>query len=152
MTTTLFYDSTDPDLIPNGVHACLYGNGPYSARHYDGLDRFASVLWIDVQGDDWLDCSILDVETFDATPADVPEWVRRRAETRGEPARIYCNLSTWPTIRKLVAEHLPWAYRKGIRYWIANPTGTEHLVPGSAACQWQWEGDYDVSACRSRWY
>ena len=150
MTTYEMYDSTDPDMIPDGAFALLYGSGPFDAHDYPRLDRFAHVLWIDVTAEAWQECSILDVETFDATPADVPAWVKRRIDSRDGPARIYCNISTWPAVRSEVLHGLDWAYRRQIRYWIANPTGVAHLVPGSAACQYEWAGGFDRTLALER--
>jgi hypothetical protein len=35
--------------------------------------------------------------------------------------------------------------RARIRWWIADPTGTPHIVPGSNATQWYWGTGYDES-------
>ncbi len=37
-----------------------------------------------------------------------------------------------------------------IRWWIANPTGYPHLVPGSDATQWYWGSSVDISTATSR--
>jgi hypothetical protein len=33
-----------------------------------------------------------------------------------------------------------------VKYWIADPTGYEHIVPGSSATQWYWGQNYDISS------
>jgi hypothetical protein len=35
--------------------------------------------------------------------------------------------------------------RTQVRWWIADPTGHPHLVPGSQATQWYWGENYDIS-------
>jgi hypothetical protein len=35
--------------------------------------------------------------------------------------------------------------RSHVHYWIADPTGVPHIVPGSRATQWYWGKGYDVS-------
>jgi len=40
---------------------------------------------------------------------------------------------------------LPQSLRSHIRWWIADPTGYPHIVPGSDATQWYWGPNYDIS-------
>jgi hypothetical protein len=35
--------------------------------------------------------------------------------------------------------------RSRIRWWVADPTGVPHIVPGSSATQWYWGSSYDES-------
>ena len=32
-----------------------------------------------------------------------------------------------------------------VKYWIADPTGTPHILPGAEATQWYWGPSYDIS-------
>jgi hypothetical protein len=32
-----------------------------------------------------------------------------------------------------------------VHYWIADPTGVPHVLPGSMATQWYWGPGYDIS-------
>ena len=32
-----------------------------------------------------------------------------------------------------------------VRWWIADPTGVPHVVPGAQATQWYWGHNYDIS-------
>jgi hypothetical protein len=32
-----------------------------------------------------------------------------------------------------------------VQWWIADPTGHPHVVPGSDATQWYWGRNFDVS-------
>lgn len=153
-----FYDSTRPSLIPAGANACLYKTGPFAVTDPCVIERLGQVLSIDVTAEDPAGCSILDVETGDATPDDVVPWAKaRRAASPPSPIRLYCNLSTWPAVKAQVrtfdgVDGLGVAARKAVRYWIANPTGSPHLVPGAAATQWGWFEDYDQSLAHPRWY
>jgi len=40
---------------------------------------------------------------------------------------------------------LPSSMQSHVRWWIADPTGVPHLVPGSSATQWYWGSGYDIS-------
>jgi hypothetical protein len=35
-----------------------------------------------------------------------------------------------------------------VRWWIADPTGTPHIVPGADATQWYWGHSYDITTAR----
>ena len=37
----------------------------------------------------------------------------------------------------------------GVRWWIADPAGGPHIVPGSSATQWYWGSKYHVSTVPS---
>jgi hypothetical protein len=36
-----------------------------------------------------------------------------------------------------------------VKYWIADPTGTPHILPGAAATQWYWGANYDISTAKA---
>ena len=151
MTNGTMYDSTQPGAIPeDATVVALYRNGRFAATQAQA-SAFPVHLWIDVLATAPAEASILDVETGDATPADVPRWVSSRlADSPLFKARLYCDLSTWPAVRAEVAT-LPPVERAQVRYWIANPTGTPHLVPGSDATQYLWTPGFDVSEFGSNW-
>lgn len=158
MTFTL-YDSVTPENIPNGANAAVYVNGRFFARP-DQVRRFKSVYWIDVNGTDpFAQC--LDVETGDADASQIPEWVTRHVDHYGlgnprVKARLYGNLignpphNGWQSMRNQVAT-LPPEYRAHVVYWIANPTGVPHIVPGSAGTQYKWTSKVDISLCNYQW-
>jgi hypothetical protein len=54
------------------------------------------------------------------------------------------SLSEWPQVQADVAS-LPSWMRSRIRWWVADPTGVPHIVPGSSATQWYWGATYDES-------
>lgn len=140
----IMYDSTMPHHIPGGAVACLYINGNWKASATDA-SRFSRVLWIDVNGEDPSQASILDIENGDATPGHVPAWCQARVNAvPGTLLRLYCNISTWPEVKAAVRS-MGTDLRGRVRYWIANPTGVAHLVPGSSATQYFWGQNYDES-------
>jgi hypothetical protein len=134
MTELLLRDSTDPFAIPlEGLAAAAgYGDGEF-VWPSDGWARFAPPivsLSIVVSADDVGD--ILDVETGDATPADVPRWVRAFARPGRRRPTIYASRDTWPkVVAALEAAGLSAA---GVDWWAATLDGTTE-VPGAVAVQ-----------------
>jgi hypothetical protein len=33
-----------------------------------------------------------------------------------------------------------------VKYWIADPTGSPHILAGASATQWYWGPSYDISS------
>jgi hypothetical protein len=58
-------------------------------------------------------------------------------------------MSEWPAVQAAVAT-LPAWMRAHIRWWIADPTGSPHIVPGSDATQWYWGQSFDTSSATPR--
>ena len=145
---TSMYDSTQPSLIPaDAQYIAIYANGDYPSSRDTVKKQFPSarIFTIDVLNTDPAGCGIADVENGDMQPSDVPGWVDRRLRAHpGVLCRIYCNQSTWPSVKSEVAK-LPQEQRDSVRYWIADPTGTEHSVPGADATQWFWGDNWDQS-------
>jgi len=103
------------------------------------------VLWIDTLATDPAGSGALDVEPGCATPSQVPGWVSGRLKAHPhQTAIIYMSLSEWPQVQADVAS-LPASMRSRIRWWVADPTGVPHIVPGSSATQWYWGSTYDES-------
>lgn len=126
----------------------VYWNGLYAANMAQVARQFpkARIFTIDVLGTAPEDCGIADVENRDMTPADIPGWVNRRIDAHPDAlARIYCNKSTWPAAQREVVTLAP-AQRERVRWWIADPTGTDHGIPGADAVQWDWGVSYDTSS------
>lgn len=155
MTTTsgtpdmgTMYDSTRPSRIPlDAAYIAIYGNGLWPASR-DQVQRqhpHASIYTIDVLGSDPGGCGIADVENGDMAPAQIPGWVDARLRAHpGALCRIYCNKSTWPSAQSYAGK-LPGGQLELVRWWIADPTGTAHMVPGADATQWDWGYLYDES-------
>jgi outer membrane biosynthesis protein TonB len=139
----LIYDSVQPTAIPAGSNMATYATGPYSATPSETAGA-SHVMWIDVYGTDY-NASALDVEPSDATPAQAADWAYNRLRLYPHAlAHIYTNISEWPEVQQACA-WLPASMQARIRWWIADPTGVPHLVPGSQATQWYWGQNYDIS-------
>lgn len=112
-------DSTRPQSIPdkfkmgnNGVAA--YINGSYAWSHSEE-DEFPRRIHISVTGDPRMaeHARCIDVERFDATPADVPGFIEARNLTQHPDTLVYCDLST-------VKPVLDAAPREDYHFWIAT--------------------------------
>ena len=139
----LVYDSVTPGTLPSGQAAAVYANGEYavSASQVAG---HSSVLWIDTNGSD-PSANVLDVEPGDATPAGAAQWVDARLTSQPHClAIVYTMKSDWQAVQDEVGG-LPSWMQSHVRYWIADPTGVPHVVPGSSATQWYWGSNYDIS-------
>ena len=137
------YDSVTPSSLPNGKAAAVYANGAYAASAGQ-VAGHKSVLWIDTNGSK-PGANVLDVEPGDATPAGAAAWAQQRlVKHPGSVAIIYTMMSSWQSVKDHVA-HLPKAQQDNVRYWIADPTGVDHIVPGASATQWYWGSSTDIS-------
>ena len=138
----LMYDSTTPDAIPAGHVVATYATGPYAVPASEVAGR--PVYWIDTSGSD-PGAQALDVEPGDATPqmAATWAWQRLHADPTAK-AIIYTMRSEWPTTQAAIGT-LPQWMQSHVRWWIADPTGYPHVVPGSNATQWYWGTNYDIS-------
>ena len=137
------YDSTTPGSLPAGAPAAVYANGAYASSPSQ-VAGHKSVLWIDTTGGD-TKANVLDVEPGDATPAGAAAWAHAKlAASPKSTAVVYTMLSDWQQVKADVGA-LPAAEQSHVQYWIADPTGTPHVVPGSAATQWNWGTSIDQS-------
>ncbi len=129
-------------------HVATYATGNYAASPAQ-VAGHKSIMWIDVTGYDHA-ASVLDVEPGDATPSLAGSWAWHRLHEHPRAlARIYTMRSMWPAVQAAVAK-LPAKMRSHVRYWIADPTGTAHIVPGADATQWYWGSSYDISTATPR--
>jgi len=139
----LIYDSVTPRMIPAGQTVATYATGGYAVPASQVAGR-GNVLWIDTQGTDTA-ASALDVEPGDATPSVAAAWAwHKLSAAPGAVARIYTMISEWPAVRAAIST-LPQRMQSQIRYWIADPTGVPHVLPGASATQWYWGKNYDIS-------
>lgn len=137
------YDSTNPDRIPSGQSVAVYANGAYQAS-WGSVHGQHKVLWIDTNGGN-AGCDVLDVEPGDASPATAASWVQaRERQEPGSIAIVYTMLSEWSAVKSAI-NALPDSVKSHVRYWIADPTGSPHIVPGSSATQWSWGSGYDTT-------
>jgi hypothetical protein len=145
-----FYDSASGTFPAGTTEVALYRNGLYAFPPSE-VSKLWRIRWIDVDGDNPAGCSILDIETGDASPGMIPGWCSERDKAVQDSLfRLYCNLSTWPAVKAIVRT-LPYAQKRRVRYWIANPTGVRHLVPGSSATQYEWGENTDTNIYSDAW-
>lgn len=133
------YDSTNPASIPAGaelVAAYVDGFGGYTAA----VARFgaAKVVSISVGNNN---ADVADVENGAMTPGDLPGWIARQQARGIKRPVVYCNESTWPSVKSAVGG-------ADVSYWIANPGGSG-VISGADAVQNVWEGSWDSSVVQS---
>jgi hypothetical protein len=137
-----------PGAIPAHHAVATYATGNYAVSRHQVASR-RTVLWIDTTGYDYA-ASILDVEPGDATPTLAAQWAWHRLHRYPHSlARIYTMMSEWPAVKAAVAG-FPAPLRARIRWWIADPTGQPHIVPGADATQWYWGNSYDITLAKPR--
>jgi hypothetical protein len=137
------YDSVTPAQIPSGHPVATYANGSYAVSPSQVSGK--QVIWIDTNGSAPTKASVLDVEPGDATPAGAAAWAKARLTANPHaPVRIYTMLSEWAAAKAAIAT-LPGWMQSHVKWWIADPTGVQHVVPGSNATQWYWGSSYDIS-------
>jgi hypothetical protein len=140
------YDSVSPSQVPAGQPVATYADGPYAAssNHVTGHGK---VLWIDTNGSD-SKASALDVEPGDATPSTAAQWVHQKlTQQPGATAIVYTMQSEWAQVKAAI-NTLPSGMQSHVKYWVADPTGTPHMVPGASATQWYWGNSYDISTAQ----
>ncbi len=137
------YDSVTPSAIPAGHEIATYADGPFAVSPSAVAGK--QVLWIDTNGSD-PHASALDVEPGDVTPTQAGSWAAQKlqADPQGQ-AIIYTMESEWSAAQAAVRAALPGAEQSHVRWWIADPTGVPHMVPGASATQWYWGSSYDIS-------
>ena len=140
------YDSVTPSAIPAHARIATYADGGYAVRPAQVAHR-GHVLWIDTNGADPR-ASALDVEPGDATPAMAATWAWHKLHAAASSvAIIYTMRSEWPAAQAAV-RHLPAPMQSHVRWWIADPTGVNHIVPGASATQWYWGHNYDITTAK----
>ena len=141
------YDSVEPGSLPAGEAAAAYATGTY-AEQPSQVAGHRALLWIDTNASD-PGANVLDVEPGDATPVAAAHWAQQRLSThKDSTAIIYTMRSDWQQVKDNVA-HLPSWMQSKVKYWIADPTGHAHVVPGSSATQWYWGNHYDISTANA---
>lgn len=142
-------DSVEPSAIPleNLAAVAGYGDGRWVwspadwARFPESVVPLSIVVSAQNIGD------ILDVETGDATPADVPGWVKRFNRPGRRRPTIYSNRETWPSIVKALTN--AGLDASAVDWWAATLDGVTKLVVGAVAVQYAGAqhtgGNYDES-------
>lgn len=137
----MFYDSVEPTFLPAGEAAAVYADGPF-ATSAAALAGHGNVVWIDVNGGD-PDADALDVEPGDATATEAAAWASAKLTANPDSyAIIYTFRAAWPSVISAIGT-LPSSMQSHVKYWIADPTGVPHILPGAAATQWAWGSRYD---------
>ncbi len=138
----LIYDSTTPTAIPAHHEVATYADGNFAVPASQVAGR--NVMWIDTNATDPR-ANALDIEPGDATPAQAATWVSQKLTADPHAtAVLYTMRSDWGAVQASVATLPTWMQHQ-VRWWIADPTGVPHLVPGSNATQWYWGQSYDIS-------
>ena len=138
------YDSVTPSAIPAGHPIATYADGAYAASPSQ-VTGHGPVTWIDTNGSDPSGATALDVEPGDATPVQAASWAAQRLNTHPHAtAVIYTMRSDWAAAQAAVST-LPSWQQHHVRWWIADPTGIPHIIPGASATQWYWGTSYDIS-------
>ena len=137
------YDSVTPSSIPAGAQAAVYSDGAYAASPAQ-VAGHANTLWIDTNGSN-PSANALDVEPGDATPQQAAAWVQQKLTgTPDQNAIVYTMRSEWQATKDAISA-LPPQMQSHVKWWIADPTGVNHVVPGSDATQWYWGQSYDIT-------
>lgn len=142
------YDAVEWSLIPRSAgYLAVYVNGMFAADTGEVSATFPSarIYLIDVNGTD-PGASIKDVETGDITPENVPTAVNARFDAHPDSlCRVYVNLDNWAETKANLLHNVAPEHKAQLRWWVANPTGIPHFVPGSNATQYKFGTDYDTS-------
>lgn len=171
-----FADSAAPSLIryPEFTHVAVYANGMYQWPD-DQVARFPAHVRIGVEAGQPAQAEVarvLDVECFDAAPADFPPFVRARHAAGHDDATVYTSIlgdpgyGIEPVIEELTSNGLMAAsWRLWVAWWWQRPfppTAAEVLAeiraltniviaPGRLwACQWQNGPAFDTSVLYKR--
>jgi hypothetical protein len=137
------YDAVTPSAIPAGAQAAVYSNGAYAASPAQ-VAGHPNTLWIDTNGSN-PKANALDVEPGDATPQQAATWVQQKLTANpNDTAIVYTFRAEWQPTQQAISA-LPQQMQSHVKWWIADPTGVPHIVPGSDATQWYWGQNYDQS-------
>lgn len=116
---TQFYDSTNPELIPDRDYAALYYDGIYGQAGKDAAPLFPHKRWITI-GWDYRHCGIVDFEPGNpvySSATGLWEFVRGRL-LDGHPSRVYCDRSD-------AAKALSLTQGMHTLWWIATGDGKD---------------------------
>ena len=137
------YDSVTPGQIPGNHPIATYATGSFAVSPSQVSGK--QVIWIDTNGSAPTKASVLDIEPGNVSPDAAAGWAKARLTSDPHAVvRIYTMLSQWDAAKASIAT-LPGWMQSHVKWWIADPTGVQHVVPGSAATQWYWGPSYDIS-------
>lgn len=134
-----------PADIPTTDLVAGYVNGHY-ANMGALIARFPNHQHVSIAVTADATALVLDVETYDATPDQAPGWARRMRQAGLVPT-IYCNSSTWPSVRAAFHNQ---ATPEPL-WWIAQYDNVPSLFDGTVAKQYQNTAHYDLSIVADHW-
>lgn len=140
MTLTM-YDSITLTEIPKDAEAVAgYVNGRWPTYpKLAALFPHAHRLSIAVTAEADADC--LDIEKYDATPAQAPGWVRRQQKRGVKRPVVYCAVSDAKTVLGVLAA--AGISRSQVRLWTAHYTKTPHRC--TSVCGFGFTGTADAT-------
>lgn len=137
MTELIMRDSVNASLIPIDTPVVAgYGDGLYVWSSADWA-RFPHSIPLSIVVNAADSGDILDIEQFDATPAEAPGWCDRFNRSNRRRPTLYVNRSNWAAVRAAVGA-------RAVDYWVATLDGTKN-IPGAVAVQYTDVGPYDES-------
>jgi hypothetical protein len=155
----LFYDSAEPQLIPDDLAKSAYGCAAYRTGYPwppSQVARFRRHFYIvqtPVSPSSYAKLArCIDVETYAVDPGEVHKFVKTRQANGFSDATVYCGEEEYLAIRKLD----PTLH---FRLWAADWTGSPHRVTwgegdealGCWATQFDSTDDYDTSVLYGEW-
>jgi hypothetical protein len=142
------YDSIDASQVPaNATMVAGYVGGTWPS--YAALvARFPEAVHVSIAVNSGEDAQVLDVESGDATPADVPAWCQRQ-RARGQHPSVYCSADIWPAARQACRD----AGVSEPSWWIAHYDNDPTIPPGAVAKQYQSlsSPNIDISSVLDYW-
>lgn len=147
--TRLFYDSITASNIPTTAQGVMgYVDGRYAWHaadwaHFPNSVKVRIAVFAATN-----DGHMLDVERYDATPAQAPGWVLRRRAAGVDPT-VYCSFSDWPAVRGAFLQ----AGVAEPHYIVAGyATHPDPTIPaGAVGHQFQDPGPYDLTNVLDVW-
>ena len=127
----MFDSVTLSEVPPNPPAVACYVNGMF-ANHAEALHRFPNAHILTIAVNAGADADVLDIETYDATPADAPGWYRRqKARGLARPC-LYASASVMESgvLPVLRTAGIP---RTAVRLWSAHYTWSAHIC-SSTTC------------------
>jgi hypothetical protein len=142
-----FYDSVTPQAVPQGQIVATYSTGAHPIPVSAVAGR-RTVIWVDTLATDPSGSNALDIEPGCASPSQAAGWVSARLTAHpNATAVLYTMISDWQEVKADVST-LPAWMQSHIRWWIADPDGVPHILPGADATQWYWGNSYDISLAK----
>ncbi len=124
------FDAVHPENIPRGAWAVAgYSDGAYNWtvpqwEYFMNSWRIPITVLGGHTG-----ARVVDCETGDVSPAGAAQWANREIHSGRRPT-VYCNRSTYPTV-KWCLEALNLQFGRDVSLWLAAPDGVALLsVPG----------------------